>query len=338
MAGWSLQDLANALGNSISKQALNKYELGLMNPTSQTLLELSKVLKLKPDFFIRQNQVEFGEIQFRKRVSLSKKDEESIVERAKDYVERCLEIENILNISNEFLNPLHKFNIEKREDVELAANFLRASWELGNDPIPNLADTLELRGIKVFLIEEADDIDGFAVITNSNIPLVVVNCKERSLERIRFTIIHELAHLLLRLDELKLEHKEIEIYCHFFASCFLLPSKMLVSQIGSGQRTYIDIKELILVKEYYGISIRAIVLRLRDMGIITPNYYQRWVIYMSKTYGSKKEPGKYQGNESAKSLFQNVYRALSEGLISLSKASAISGIDINELRRDDSKF
>ena len=120
----------------------------------------------------------------------------------------------------------------------------------------------------------------------------------------------------------------------FFASCFLIPSHMLKTMMGGGKRSYIYINELTKIKEYYGISIRAIVHRLRELEIITDNYYQRWVIYMSKTYGSKDEPGKYQGEEALKGFDLLIARGLSEGIISLSKAAVLCNTDINNLRKE----
>ena len=66
MAGMSLQDLSDALIGKVTKQSLNKYEMGLMNPTSEVLMAISKALKMNADYFLKKNQVELGEIQFRK--------------------------------------------------------------------------------------------------------------------------------------------------------------------------------------------------------------------------------------------------------------------------------
>ena len=193
---------------------------------------------------------------------------------------------------------------------------------------------LELKGVKVILIEDVDEVDGFAAITSSGVPVVVVNTKDRPIERIRFTIIHELAHLLLMfLMELKSNKKRIEELCHFFSSCFLMPSEVLVKMLGGSKRTYIDIKELINIKEYVGISIRATVHRSKKMEIITDTYYQKWMVYMSKTYGAKDEPGKYKGEERSNVLEQLVGRALAEGVISTSKAAALCNISVTELRK-----
>jgi Zn-dependent peptidase ImmA (M78 family)/DNA-binding XRE family transcriptional regulator len=333
-AGLSMQELADALNNKVSKQALGKYELGLMNPSSDVLLSISKALNLKPDYFTKKKQVELGEVLFRKVASLPKKTEESIIERVRDYIERYLEIEHILNIHTIFKNPLEGLRIKNKNDVERAANKLRKDWNLGAAPISNIVEMLELKGIKVILIDDVDQIDGLAVFTSSGIPIVVVNTKGKSTERIRFTIIHELAHLLLNLpNEIIANPKEIEKHCHFFSSCLLLPTEMLLKMIGSSKRNYIYINELIPIKEYAGISIRAIVHRLKELEVITDNYYQRWMIWLSKNYGQKDEPGKYIGEEKSKLFNQLINRALAEELISLSKAAALWNVSINQLRK-----
>jgi Zn-dependent peptidase ImmA (M78 family)/DNA-binding XRE family transcriptional regulator len=334
MAGLSLQDLSDQLGNAVTKQALNRYELGEMNPSSETLIAIAKILGVKQDFFFKQFEVKLEGIEFRKRAGLPKKKEDAIVEKAREYVERYLEIENILGIQNQFRNPVKNDLIENEEDVKAAAEKLRKAWNLGLAPIVNVVELLELNGIRVILIEDVDEVDGFAALTANNIPVVVVNTKDRYIERIRFTVVHEAAHVLLNFSEAVLANKKLlEELCHYFSSCFLLPQQVLVKMMNGNKRTYIYINELINIKEYAGISIRAIVHRCRKTGIITDSYYERWIVYMSKTFGAKKEPGHYQGSEKSTVLEQLVSRALAEEIISVSKAAALCNMSINEIRK-----
>lgn len=334
MAGMSLQDLSDKLENMVAKQSLNKYEQGLMNPTNEVLLAISKVLKVKPDYFLKKKTLEIKEITFRKKANVSKKVEESIIERSRDYVERFFEIENIFGIETKFINPLKNNKINDKNDAEKAANKLREVWELGSNPISNIVEMLEIKGVKLLLFNSVDEFDGLSFLTSNETPVVVININLKPIERIRFTIIHELAHLLLVFDDfIKNDLKLIEKLCHYFSSCFLIPSKMLTNMIGGSNRSYIKIEELIAIKEYYGISIRAIVHRLNELSVVTPSYYQRWMIYMSKTYGQKDEPGNYKGEEKLKVFEQLINRALAEGLISISKAATLLNCDINELRK-----
>ncbi len=330
MAGLSLQELADLLDGQVSKQALSKYELGLMKPSGEVLISLSKGLNVKPDYFFKEVDVKVGDVQFRKSSKMSKKEDDAVIEEAKFFLERLNEIEGILNIHGQFFNPLNDISINSLSDVEKAANLLRQKWELGKDPIPNIIEMLELKGVKIYLTDTHGNFDGFATIENSGIPFIVINRNGKNIERLRFTVLHELAHVLLNINPNYPENK-VEEFCHHFSSCLLIPSEMLIKMIGSASRSYIDIKELIRIKEYYGISIRAIVHRLMRLEVITENYYRRWVIYMSKTYGSKNEPGQYYGKELAKMLEQLINQALSEGLISISKASYLANVPINQI-------
>jgi transcriptional regulator with XRE-family HTH domain len=135
MAGMSLQDLSDVVKNIVTKQALNKYEQGLMNPSNEVLLNLSKALKVKPDFFLKQTILELGLISFRKTSSLTKMEEDSIIEKVRFYIERFTEIETLLDLDQHFDNPLDDLIINTKEDVEHAANKLRETWELGNTQI-----------------------------------------------------------------------------------------------------------------------------------------------------------------------------------------------------------
>ena len=57
------------------------------------------------------------------------------------------------------------------------------------------------------------------------------------------------------------------------------------------------------------------------------------MIFMSKTYGQKNEPGNYMGQEAPKLFEQLINRALAEEIISLSKAAALLNSDTYEIRK-----
>ncbi|EQD28532.1 helix-turn-helix domain protein, partial [mine drainage metagenome] len=81
--------------------------------------------------------------------------------------------------------------------IEDAAEAVRKAWDLGYDPIPDLIDVLETHGIRVFMIEVNADpkFNGLAASVN-HMPVIVVGSNWAG-DRQRFTLAHELGHLML---------------------------------------------------------------------------------------------------------------------------------------------
>ena len=75
---------------------------------------------------------------------------------------------------------------------------LREEWRLGVDPIANMTELLEERGIKVLLIKLPDNVSGLTCSVkrshdNARLSVIVVN-ERHTLERRRLTLAHELGH------------------------------------------------------------------------------------------------------------------------------------------------
>lgn len=331
MAGLSLQDLADKLQNRVSRQALHKYEKGEFMPDSEMLGLLSDALGVRPDYFYRKTEVKMGEISFRKRQNFRVKDRKGLEERAKDVLERYLELEQILNIATDFSLSFMDRSIQSNEDVEKVAFDLRKAWKLGNDPIFNLIELLEDNKIKVIEIESADTFDGLSAWANDGtIPVIVLNKSNiKSLDRIRFTALHELGHLILNLDGYTKKQKEK--FCNYFAGAMLLPEDTLKKEVGNS-RTKLLLPELGAIKKQYGISIQAIAYRMKDLGIITPSYFKQFMFFINQSGFRLEEPFPYEGQEESRRFNQLLFRALGEELISMSKAASLNNQKLAEFR------
>lgn len=330
--GMSLQDLADKMGNKISRQALHKYEKGDVIPDSEMLSNLSEALGVRPDFFFRETKIEMSEIEFRKLKNLSAKDEQRIVEEVKDILSRYLELEEILAIQTVFINPLKGkiTEINSFDEVEKAAAIVRTAWNMGEDPVANSFELLEDNHIKIIEIEAGESFDGMQTWVNGNIPVIAINRdRVKSPDRRRFTAIHELAHLLLPINHLP--EKKKETYCHQFAAAFLLPAATAYKEIGN-KRSKVMIQELGVLKKQYGISIQAIIMRARDLNIITNSYCTQFFYYMNQMGWKVTEPIEYHGEERSDRFTQLLFRALGEDLISNSKAASLQNQSLAEFR------
>lgn len=335
MKGWSLQELADRVG-TITKQSLNKYEQGLMKPEGTTLGLLAKALELTTDYFYRPNRLQLGQVEFRKKAKLTAKETDSIKEKIRDYLERYLEVEGLLNFQHHFNSPfkddkgrLSKKKVATYDDVEDAAAYTLQAWKLGINPIPNVIEMLEENGICILALETSSSFHGLATHIN-DLPVIVLN-KTDTPERRRFTALHELGHLVL--DIATDNEKEAENFCHRFASAMLMPKEVVEREFGV-ERKRISTYELIAVKQQFGISVQAVMRRLHDLQVITAGHYKYFCIKIS---ANRQEVGlgKYVGETNQSYRFQQlIHRLLAEDIVSDSKAANLAGMTLPEFRRE----
>lgn len=332
MNGFSLQDLADALGGTLSRQALHRYEKGEVIPDAEKINMLSKALHISPDFFFRTTKVEFSDIEYRKLSRMPQKEVAIINETTKEYLSRYLELEEIIGLSHTFNNPLKDFGaITTYQQVNEAANLLREKWSLGNGPIFNIVELLEDKNIKVVKLSVDEDFDGLQTFVNGHIPVVAYNeRKANKPDRIRFTLLHELAHLLLVLGDVT--EKQKETLCHQFAGAMLLPEETIKAELGN-HRTRLSTLELGNIKKQYGISMQAIVMRAKVCGIINDNYTKQFFFLIRQQNWKIDEPIEYQGVEESNRFEQLLFRALIEDQISMSKAASLSNQSLAEFKK-----
>lgn len=337
LSGLSLQEVADSLEKNVTRQAIYRYEKGEVLPDSKTLDELSKLFNVRSDFFFRETKVEIGTVEYRK-LKISAKEESRIQEQTKDYLSRYLEIEEILGIKTEFVNPLNGFpKVSSYANVNAAAELLRDKWNLGLIAISNIAELLEDKHIKILKLNADAGFDGLQTMANQTIPVIAYNERQMNKkDRIRFTLLHELAHLLLSFDE-NLTHKDIETLCHQFAGAMLLPEKVIKEELGAF-RHRLSVNELGNIKKQYGISMQAIVLRANVCDIVNTNFTKQFFTMMKDNGWKIDEPVDFEGHEESGRFEQLVYRALSEELISISKAAALKNMSLAEFKQQMISF
>lgn len=327
LAGMSLRQLEEAASFKVTYNSINKYEKGLMQPETSTILALAGALNVTPSYFFDTNSIQLGEINFRKQSSLTQGDVDLIKAKTRDKIHRYIETEKLLNISNKFKNPILKKQVSNPESAEEMAEIVRHSWGLGTNPIPNVIEMLEENEVKVIEIEASEKFDGLSTYVDSNIPVAVIN-ENFTVERKRFTALHELGHLMMSMD--LDDEKDIESACHRFAGALLFPRSEVYKAIGN-KRSNIAMGELVTIKEEYGISAQATMRRALDLDIINSKAYQQFFMRLSR---NKKEEGlgTFKGEEKSYKLLQMVYRLTSERVVSIEKAAALVGMPLQEYR------
>lgn len=331
MNGLTLEELCDRMGNMVSKQALSKYEKGVMLPENKVLIALAKALDVNLEYFFRPIST-INKVEFRKKSTLGAKKQEQVKEMVRDIAERYITVEQLLSINIAFQNPVKDFVIDNCDKVEEAVRELRKSWWTGLRNLTNVVELLEDKGIKVLMVEFDERFEGLSAwINDDEFPVVVIN-KNMTVERIRFTAMHELGHLLLNIPA-ELPDKERERICHRFANAMLLPKEALLEEVGN-KRSSISLPELISIKEQYGISVAATLMRMKDLGIITASYYKYFYISILSKNRKEELLGEYKGIEESKRFRMLLNRAVAEDIVSMSRAAELSNVKLATFRSE----
>lgn len=327
-AGLSLAGLAGRLDDKVTPQAINKYEKGEMMPSSSVLMALASSLEVSLDFLMSNQVVALDGVEFRKRASVTEREKAAVEAEVVDHVERYLAAEAILNLPEEpsALDRIKPVIVDCPSDAEDHAIKLRKEWNLGGDPIPSMTALLEEKGVRVIEIKAAEQFFGLTcrVRRPNNLPSIPVIVRRHvNVERNRFTLAHELAHAVIEESRDGKSEKAMDR----FAAAFLVPAEHLRNEIGS-DRSSLGYAELVRLKHMYGVSMWALLMRLKDVGIISDaklkNLYRTPARAWLKDEPEALSPeGEIAQLEKPKRFEAHVHRALAEGLVSAEKAAAL---------------
>jgi len=333
-SGLSLRDVQATIDNLVTAQAIGKYERNEDMPSSGVLRTLAEALHVSEDYLLAADEMVLDGVEFRKKEIASKREEAFVEGQTLHLLERYLMIEDALGLASVTWDQPREglYPVKEIADVENAARAIRVHWGLGIDPILNLAELLEERGIKI-LSADLTDIDGLtAKVQRKNgepIPVIVIKASAWS-ERKRFTLAHELGHMVMDVQQ----GVDSEKAANRFASAFLMPVEALWREIGKA-RTMISLGELLRLKKLFGASFQAIVYRCQDLGIIGKAAYRRLFQVFNENGWRKppfKEPGAMDPDEEKPRRMERLcFRALAEGVISESKAAEVLGLSVRSL-------
>jgi Zn-dependent peptidase ImmA (M78 family) len=200
-----------------------------------------------------------------------------------------------------------------------------------------MTELLEEKGLKVLTIVLPGRVSGFTCLVErpggqAELPVIVVN-NQFSLERRRLTLAHELAHRLVDTDSLS--DKDKEKAATVFAGAFLMPREHLLREAGKC-RNALGYTELIDLKRLYRVSGAALLMRLRQLDIISKSTLIYAFQSIARDWRTKEpeelESPQKRGHEECARRFERLcYRALSEGMISLTKAAELLRLPVPEV-------
>ena len=277
MMGLSMEKLAELTGGIITKQSISRYEKGLMLPKRVAKLAMAKALNISDSYFDGTNlKIDMPMLRTTSNGKLSEDELQALEAKLSFWAEQYLTKEKEAGFPTQFQNPIKGTKVSTLEDAIQASILLREKWHCGDGPIASILRLLERKGIMILAATLPDYVFGMSTWADKKHPLMILdfNPEKSTVEKLRFTAVHELAHLLLSFPQ-ESEYS-VEKRCDLFASFFLLPKQTFIEELGAEKREKITLDEMIDIKELYGASLAASIIAARDYGIITTEYKRAW--------------------------------------------------------------
>ncbi len=267
-------DLARAI--CLTRQAISSYEQGAKSPEAETLGLISRELEQPVSYFVAPELGAFGPISARTYRAFG-----AATNKRNDQCDVLTEwMAAIAAYLDQFVNfpdpqlprlaPPAVGDGYSEEEVEAAAEAVRAEWGLGAGPIGNLIKLIESRGVFIaHLPVTAGKVNAFSYWSGSR-PFIITGADDTTAVRRRFDMAHELGHLVLHqgIGEEELLDKEVlsrvEMEANRFAGAFLLPRKSYPNEVFSTR-----LSNFIPLKERWRVAIAAQIYRCADLGIFT---------------------------------------------------------------------
>lgn len=269
---------------SVTQALVSKLENGLTtDPTSETVVALAGALNFPVAFFYSAERPHgLPPFHYRKRARLGKK--------AIDKIEADI---NIRRIHLSRLLQSFEHNVERgfpaidlakeQWTPQRAAQVLRGFWMVPRGPIDNLTAMIEKAGAIIVQIDfETPLLDALSFRIPGLPPLLFMNSAVPG-DRYRFTLAHELAHLVLHNHPAGDEEMESE--ADEFAAEFLMPAKEIKPYI-----TAPSLGRLGRAKAFWKVSIKALIVQSHRLKLITPSQYTGLNVNYSKAGYSRGEP------------------------------------------------
>ncbi|QNE18697.1 ImmA/IrrE family metallo-endopeptidase [Kribbella qitaiheensis] len=312
---------ALAKSTDISSRSLSAYENGEWKPTSESLQTIAHVLDFPIQFFHGDELDEIPEdsVSFRAATKMTARQRDAALSAGRVALMFDRWIAERFDLPEASIPTLTGY------DPESAADSLRARWGLGLRPIRNAVHLVEAHGIRVYsLPADTKSLDAFSLAWRGQ-PYIFLNT-EKSGERGRFDVAHELGHLVMHGEHVVPHGPEIEAQANAFAAAFLMPRASVVAQ---GLR-HATVPQIISAKTIWRVSALALTHRLHELDLTTDWGYRNAFVQLGRLGYRRDEPGGI--SREASLLHSKVLQSLREDGIGVKSSAATLGISVDDLK------
>lgn len=202
---------------------------------------------------------------------------------------------------------LRRLDVEQYDSPADIADTLRRHWQVPSGPIKNLTRLVERAGVIVGYSDFGGaNVSGVTFAAPGRPPLVLLNPSHPA-DRVRFTLAHELGHLVMH----RFPTPNMEEEANLFASAFLLPRKEL-NETLRGRKVTLSL--LAALKPEWKISMQGILYAIQRESIITPNQ-SRYLWQQIAAHGWRtREPANLDFDHDRPTVLPTIIKAMRQDL------------------------
>ena len=272
LKGFTQSQLAEVI--NVNQSTIAYIEGGFSQPSEDLLERICKETGFPAQFFARMEVTDFplGSLLYRSRTRLDAIDKAKANRYGQFMFEVAEHLSNRLNV---------KYLRQSRlKDPITAAQMTRSELGLSPDkPIDHLIFEAERHGVLVFNtpepIEKVDAYSAWAGADEKKPVIILTN--NHAGERMRFTIAHELGHLVMH-SMIFGDIQEFEREADRFAAELLMPEAVMRDLIVQPFTLYDAIK----LKNYWKVSIQAVLHRVSELQMINERQYKNLIVQLSR--------------------------------------------------------
>lgn len=264
LRGFQQGDAAQRLG--IGQAMLSRIENKLAGLTDDLIDRAAAVYEMPRTFFVQTDTVYGAPVSvhplWRKKATVSAREMDQIVAELNV---RLMHLRRLLQaVEVEATYPIPSLPVDEFDSVERIAALVRAQWQMPAGAVQNLTRDLEAAGVVVVHSNMAGSaVDGVTFSAPGLPPLIVLSVNQPA-DRMRFTLAHELGHLVMHRTQ---PTQQMEDQANEFASYFLMPTQ----DVRPCFARRIDLRLLAELKPLWRVSMASLLMRARSLGLLAYN-------------------------------------------------------------------
>lgn len=279
LRGFQQTEAAVALG--VANAELSRIETGLKDAPAELVEAAAKVFSLPAEFFDQTDPI-YGAPMSVHHAMWRKKSDVPAGELHRVVAELNLRVMHLRRLMepSEFepVRKLARFDSDSYgNDSETIANMVRRFWQVPPGPIADLTALVEEAGVVV----AHSDLGGSSIsgvrFSVPGVPQLIVLNSDQPADRMRFTLAHELGHIVMH----RFPTPNMEDEADQFASCFLVPTED-AKPYFLGQR--VDLRLLAALKPEWKVSMASLVFAAKRVEAINEGHAQ----YLWKQFNVNK--------------------------------------------------